>query len=1102
MAQAFLSVAPRNNEAKRRFTHPGNASTLAFIVRTTKILRLNALAFCALAVTAAGFRSDAQSGSAETAHAKSATQAAESPQPATTENTPPLTIESYSLKVRFEKDGTGTRQFDVRVKAGTEEGAKELKTLAFDYNATNEKFALKFLRVIKANGATAEAAADAVSDGLAPAAKAAPEFSELREATVKVPPIAPGDTLSYEVTISTVKPAAPGEFWFSHRFFAAHPAADEELQIDLPADSKFHLFAVPQFPPKIAIENDRKIYSWKRVNAPPTGSDSEEDKHTPPDVTLTSFTSWQQFGEWFAANEKAAAHAAEPITQKAKSLADAQQTDTAKIRALYDLVAKQIRLVRIPPEQTNFQTHEAAKVLNAGYGDDFDKCALLAAMLRAAGFSADIAVVPNAHKFDADFPWPGAIGGAVVIAGAEKQTFWMDPSPNTLPFRLLLPNMRGKEALVASGTPAPHFAETPLDPPFQSTQNVTINANVSALGKMTARVRYVLRGDNEFALRTAFASTPQEGWNGLAQTMATLDGLHGTVTQAKPSDPTATEEPFTLDFTLVTPDFLDWSKKRLLVPIPMPNFGMPNLPANANEPVNLGSPLDVTATINLKLPVNDAIHVPVGAGMSRDYAEYRSEYNAQEHEVTVKRTLRFTSHTVPAAKRGDYQSFSDAVEKDQAQGLVVDNVIPGVPAEATVSQLMEASTSEMQSGQYANALQLFNRAEELNPKQANLPLEIGTAQLQLGKYDDAIASFQKQIAANPKDENVNTLLGVAYYDERNYAEAEAAFKKQLTLKPLDSKAYAGLGAIYIDQKKFDEARAELEKAAVLEPQSAIVQLRLGEAYLGLAKTDAAVAAFEKAEAFSPTPIVSNEIAYSLAEHNVALERAKTYAQSAVDATEKSLSDADLAHLSNSTFTATNALAAFWDTLGWVDFQQGKRDEAEPWISAAWHLNQTGDSANHLAQIYLARGQKDLAIGALADSLAAGGAPAGTQEQLKKLLGAAGTNAAIDLRVKRARAQLTRERTIAIGKAGTTGKAEFLAVIAGGPNGPSAREVKFIAGDDKLAPLADRLRSAAFPSILPRGTPARIVLRGLATCSIQSAKCTFVFDRPRDVVAQR
>jgi tetratricopeptide (TPR) repeat protein len=1025
----------------------------------------------------------------------------------------PLIIELYSLKVRFEKDGTGTRQFDVRVKAGSAEGIEQLKTLAFDYNATNEKFALKFLRVTKADGTVVEAKADAVTDGPAPAAKSAPAFSELREARVAVPAMKPGDTLSYEVVTSVVKPAAPGEFWFSHHFLTAHPAQDEELQINVPADVKIELHNEPQFPPTISTEGSgedaRKIYSWKRVNAPPTGNGSAQENQKPPDVALTTFASWQAFGKWFASNENAAMNATPAVSDKAKELIAEQKTDADKIEALYEFVAKQIHLVRIPPEQTEFQIHDAAKVLSAGYGDDFDKCALLAAMLRADSFSAEVALLPTAKKFEAQFVWPGAIAGAVVTASAGKETFWMDPAPDTLPFRLLLPDARGKQALVASSNVVPYFAETPLDPPFQSTQDVNITANVSSLGKMTARVCYVLRGDNEFALRTAFEETPQSEWKGLTQTMATLDGLNGTVVDTTPSDPTATREPFTLDFVLVRPDFLDWSQKRVLLPIPLPNFGLPNAPANPSAPVQLGSPLDVSATLTLRLPANDTVHAPVGAGVTRDYADYHSTYNATEHSVTVKRTLRFIARELPAAKRDDYQSFSEAVQADQSQGLVVDNIIPGVPEDATSPELMEAGTSELRSGRFFSALQLFQQVQELNPQQPNLPLAIGTAQLQLGKYDDAIASFQKQIAANPKDETVNTLLGVAYFDEKKYAEAEAAFKKQLELKPLDSKAYADLGAVYNDQKRFDEARAELEKAAVLDPQSAIVQLRLGEAEIGLKKTDAALAAFEKAATLSPTAVVANEIAYTLAENKLALDRAKEYADSAVDSTENSLSNVDLRHVNRNNLDAMNALPAFWDTLGWVYFQQGKIAQAEPLISAAWRLNQTGDVADHLGQIYQARGEKELAMGAFAEALAAGGASPDTRERLRKLLGTSSgnaANAAIELRVKRAKAEMIRQRTISLGKAstisGTTGKAELIVLIEPGPNGPLVREAKFVAGSDKLAGMAERLRSASFPPVLPRGTRAHIVLRGAASCSKQTGKCEFVFDRPRDLLAMQ
>ncbi|MGC1107122.1 MAG: DUF3857 domain-containing protein [Candidatus Acidiferrales bacterium] len=1012
----------------------------------------------------------------------------------------PLTIEMYSLKVRFENDGTGTRQLDVRVKAGTDEGVTELKTLSFDYDSANEKIALASMRVTKANGSIVEAPPNALADDLAPAAKEAPAFSELREAHITVPAMAAGDTLSYEVVISLVKPPAPGEFWFSHSFLSSRPAIDEEVEINVPAERAIHIVTAPQFPPKISTAGGRKIYSWKRLDAVPTGDDSTEPGK-PPDVALTTFANWDALAKWFAGMDRTAATATDELTEKSKDLAAGQKTDTDKIETLYEYVAKQIHLLRIPAEQAEFQIHDAAKALGAGYGDEFDKCALLGAMLSADGFRADVALLPTGDKFNPELPWPGSIAHAVVLVTAGKDTFWMDPSADTLPFRLLLPNSRGKNALIASSGAAPYFAETPVDLPFLSTQDVEISGDVTSLGKLTARVRYVLRGDNEYALRTAFERTAPSQWSSVAQTMATLDGLHGTVMSAKPSDPTATRDPFTLDFVLVAPDFLDWSQSRVLVPLLLPAFGLPDAPADSSKPVQLGSPLTVTAKLTLNLPANDTPHMPVGAAMKRDYAEYHSEYTAQEHTISAQRTLRFISRELPPSSRADYEAFSAAVQADESQGLVVNNIIPGVPPEATANELMQAGASEIQDRHFGNALQLFQQVEQLNPQQANLWLNMGTSQLELGKYDEAIASFHKQLDANPKDESVNTLLGVAFYDEKKYDQAEAAFRKQLEIKPLDQDAYTYLGTVYIDEKEFDKAQAELEKAEVLSPDSAAVRIRLGQAELGLGKTDAALADFDKASTLSPSPLVANDIAYALADRKAALDRAKEYADAAIGPTENGLSQIDLQHVTPNTVVAMDALPAFWDTLGWVYFQQGKLAEAEPLIEAAWRLNQTSDSGDHLGQFYEARGEKDLAIRAYEQSMAAGAAPAETRERLKKLLGpTTGSAAAIDASVKRAGIELVRERTVSLGKTTVNGKAEIVVLIERGPKGPVARDAKFLAGDDNLASITQRFPGASFPPILPPGTRARIVLRGAVSCSVKTAKCEFVFDRPRDLLA--
>ncbi len=1016
-------------------------------------------------------------------------------------NAAALTIELYSVKVRFENDGTGTRQIDVRVKANTAEGVTELKTLSFDYNALNEKVSLAFLRVTKANGSVVQAKPDALADAPAPVAKDAPAFTELREASVTVPAMSPGDTLNYEAVISTVTPAAPGEFWFAHSFLTSRPAVDEELQISVPAERRVYVKTSPPFSPKLSSAGGRTIYSWSRLNAAPV-EDQEGQANRPtkaPDVALTSFANWDAVANWLGGMEHSAETPTDDVTKKLSDLTADQKTDVDKIEAVYDFVAKQIRTIRIPVKQTASQVHGAAEVLHAGYGDEPDKCALLAALLNAAKFHASVALLPATDKFDPELPWPGGVTHEIVTVTSGKDTFWMDPAEGTIPFGMLLPAARGKEALIASAGAARHFAKTPLDPPFPSTQTVEINGRVTSLGKLTARVTYTLRGDNEIALRTAFERTPQDQWNSVAQTVASLDGFHGTVTKANPSNPTETRDPFTLDFVLTSPDFLDWSQAKALLALPLPSFGLPDAPTDSSKPVELGSPLTVTVKLTLDLPVNDSAHVPAGAGVKRAYADYESTYAADDHTVTAQRMLKFMSRELPADSRGDYAEFAAAVQADESQGLVVDNIIPGVPAEATASELMQAGAAEIQDRHFANALELFDQVEQINPQQPNLWLSTGTAQLELGKYSDAEASFQKQIEANPKDESANTLLGVALYDQQKYDGAEAAFKNQLALKPLDPNAYLYLGAVYIDEKQFDKARAQLEKASVLSPDDAGVYVRLGQADLGLEKNEDALADFGKAATLSSSPLVANDIAYALADKKVALDRAKEYAEAAIDPTEKLLSELDLQHITSNDLVAMNALPAFWDTLGWIYFQQGKPALAEPLIEAAWRLNQTGDTGDHLAQLYEARGEKQSAVHLYEQALAAGTASNETRERLKRLLGpAAGSNASIDASVKRAAGELVRERTVSLGAATVGGKAEFIALLEPGERGAVASEARFLAGDDQLAAMSQRFRDAKFPAILPPGSRARMVLRGQVTCSVKTAKCEFVFDRPRDL----
>ena len=1015
----------------------------------------------------------------------------------------PFTIELYSTAVRFNDDGTGERHLSVRIHIESNAGAEELKSLTFRYNSAFETFALSSLHVKKSDGSSVEAKPDAVTDAPAGLAKDAPAYSDIHDVKIMTPPLAPGDTLSYEVEVKTLKSAAPGEFWYAHNFLSGQQASDEELRIEVPAARAIHFHWATQFVPEVATQGSEKIYSWKRTSKPDSAAaanaDDSQKKNSTPDVALTSFVDWPTVGKWLAAAVQGAVALSPDITDKVQSLTASAKTDPDKIEALYDFVSKQIHLTTVSPEESQYQLRGAAKILADGYGSTYDKSTLLLSMFGAAGFHGDLAFLSPNAPLDPAFPTPTALTQPLVTVVAGKDAFWLDPSQPTLPFRLLTPNLRSKQALVASASVPPHFAETPADPPFLSTQRVDVVGRVTSLGILTARVQYTLRGDNEFALRMAFYSSPKDQWKQVAQTMAALDGLRGEVVSVTPSDPTDTHDPFVLQFTLADPKFVDWSLKQFMLALPFPNFGLPDAPSDASKPVTLGSPLDVSAKLSLTLPVTDSARVPAGAATTRDYAEYRSSYSSQDNLVTAERSLKFLKHEVPAGRGDDYAVFTHAVESDESQGIAVTNILPEIPDDASPKDLMLAGGAALQSRKFANALKLFRSVQQLDPKQPDLWKDLGLTQLQLGQFADAEASFRKQIEADPKDDSVNNLLGISLLNQKKYEEAAATFQKQISAKPLDSTAHSSLGAVYIAQDKFSAAAAELEKAAALSPDGANVQVKLGEAYLGAANLQSALHAFDKAVAISPTVPVQNEIAFSLAEHNVALDRAEKLASAALSTTESQLKGLSLKNANLQQLQAIANIAAIWDTAGWVYFHEGKLTEAESCIAPAWRLDLRGDVGSHLAQIFEKRGDKALAIRTYTLALAAGAATGETRDRIKKL---GGSPAGLDARVNAAKKELLRMHSVPLGKSPGGKKAAFAILLEPSPAGPVVREVKFIAGDESLLSFDARLRAAKFPQLFPEGSKASIALRGEVTCSAATLACQFIFEPPSQLIAGR
>ena len=1023
----------------------------------------------------------------------------------------PFVIEQYFTTARFENDGTGEFDLTERIRVQSDAGVGQLGELIFGYSSASEQMEIRSVRVRKPDGTVVTAGADAVKDVTSPIARDAPVYTDYREKRVTVPGLAPGVTLEYEVVKRVTTPLAPGEFWYQHSFLSNAIVLDERLEINVPESRKTKIEFAPNAAPEKTHDGARAIYRWKNANLKiasddAAGKQAQKANAKPPDVQITTFTTWAEVARWYAQLEAGRTDATAEIRAKTAQLTAGHTTDLEKIQAIYDYVSTNIRYVSLSFGLGRYQPHTAAEVFANQYGDCKDKHTLLASMLGAAGFPADAVLIPSVRQLDETVPSPSQFDHVITAVPHGGDLLWMDSTAEVAPFRLLTATLRNKSALLVPSEGAGKIVTTPADPPFPSTQKVEVEGTVSDLGKLTARVHYTMRGDTELLLRRAFRSTPQTQWQQLGQTIFALDGLHGDVTAVKPSDPAATHDPFELVMEFTQSNFLDWSSKKSKTNMPLLTIGLPDPPDSSTAPIELGSPLDVTVGLKLDFPPGLSVQAPIAVSVARDYAEFKSSYRFAGHTLTAERTLDFKMRELPAARAADFQAFTRAVTSDESQSLVVENAAPGaptLPSDAKADDLFDAGLAALNSSNLRAAIPLLERAVALDPGHKQAWDDLGLAYLRSGKNEEAVLAFQKQLAVNAFDEHANEYLGVAFEQQEKHSEAIAAFRKQAELNPLDPVAHAALGQILLAQHSAPEAVVELEKAAILSPENAALQVNLGRAYLDTSQQEKALSAFERAAELSPTPMVWNNIAFNLAEHKIELEKAQQYAESAISTTEAKLRNIDLAHLTAGELGDASSLADYWDTLGWIDFQKGDLPAAMRYVNAAWQLEQNGEMADHVGQIYEKQGQKERAIHAYALALAAPHASPDTRARMTLLLGG---NGEIDKLVREAGPELVALRSFALpGLHLGDASADFLIVLApNGSDGASTKVdgVKFISGSESLRPLAEKpsgkLLTIDYRTVFPDASAAKIVRRGTVSCSAKAGDCTLTLIRPEEV----
>jgi hypothetical protein len=613
----------------------------------------------------------------------------------------PAQIELLETKIRFESNGDSRKEVHTRVRINSELGVRQFSHLNFNFNRAYEKIDIPLVHISHKSGGSADILPSGITDQPNPIVADAPAYQDVRVKSIRILGLEPADILEYRVITTSTQHRWSSIFWLDHSFDRTGVVSREVFSLDLPA-SRFikdraleAALPTPANPLTLRTPTDvgqiyispethesskkiegsgkdaRILYLWDVKPADLPGHKAASDES---DVVITTFSSWDQFQHEMQLGMQV--HSSTLFYAKAQAAIRKSDSQPGPPEiANYNLVSTKVRTLDLPFDLARFGKREDEAILSSGVGTPEDKTYLLRALLMG---QTRMLLVSSSDAPEKQLPRPSLFTQILLEIDDGKRTIYLDPNLEVAPFGMIRPDLRGKKALDLSKScfGASCWKIITGELPFSSTQRVNVDATIAPDGSLDAKVKYTMRGDNELLLRIAFHQSPRDKWKEVAQLMSLSDGFRGKILSASASDPLATKNAFTVEYEISQPKFVDWSKKPVRIPPPLPVLTVPDLPGKAEgsdkkSPIDLGTPLDVDTRVTLHLPTGTSVELPTGTIVDRDYATFVSRYNTDSGTVTAIRHINFLRRQVTADRAPDYAAFLHAVQTDQSQLLTL-----------------------------------------------------------------------------------------------------------------------------------------------------------------------------------------------------------------------------------------------------------------------------------------------------------------------------------------------------------------------------------------------------------------------------------------------
>jgi len=569
----------------------------------------------------------------------------------------------------IEADGTATRFHQQLLRVQTDAGIRQLDVHVVPYAHGEQWVRVLTARVHRPDGTRA----DAKIRNREPEVREG-EYPVWSRAFVDLPPLARGDVVELEYLVEDLRQSFFGDYFGEEFLFGGFLPQDETVYtVRFPSGRKLHQrgYGIEMEPP---VERDG-LTTW-RWRAGETAALEPEPFGPPPEelvprVEVSTFGTWDEFATWYHHLIRRQFEASPEIRAKVAELVAGAEDAEARVRAIYEFVANEVRYIAWEFGVHGFQPYNAATIYTRRFGDCKDKATLICTMLAEVGIEAwpvlirgtmerpreDLSLPLISHFNHCIAYVPGIRGGLFLDGTAENHGVTELPSMD-----------RGAEVVVIRGDGAERHTvpwNAPEELAIAEEQTVVIGADGAARIRQLDR----LSGDYAVMVRDQFeVATKREE---IVERILgpRYPGL--VVEKITTSDLEDIGEPVTIELELLAPRYLDLATREVALPPIRDIFSsLEGIASRASRPERaqdllLGNPREGSLRVEMELPKGYRVRsLPEPLQLADDAVRYDSAIRVEGGKIVIERSYRLAS---PRVSPADYRRFKEIVDRIERQ---------------------------------------------------------------------------------------------------------------------------------------------------------------------------------------------------------------------------------------------------------------------------------------------------------------------------------------------------------------------------------------------------------------------------------------------------